>query len=90
MKSIHKIIISFAGVVLLIAVAVAMGVSFRVFRQIGVAAEARKHTFILLNGADDLLSALIDAETGQRGYLLTSDEEFLEPYLAVRGGIRAI
>jgi signal transduction histidine kinase len=27
-----------------------------------------------------LLQALVDVETGQRGFLLTNDEEFLEPY----------
>jgi signal transduction histidine kinase len=30
----------------------------------------------------DLLSLVQDAETGQRGYLLTSDEAYLEPYSA--------
>jgi PAS domain S-box-containing protein len=34
-----------------------------------------------------LLSALKDAETGQRGYLLTGDEAFLEPYVAVRDSV---
>lgn len=29
---------------------------------------------------EQLLSALSDAETGQRGYLLTGQEEYLEPY----------
>jgi PAS domain S-box-containing protein len=29
---------------------------------------------------DDVLSNLRDAETGQRGYLLTGDERYLEPY----------
>ncbi len=31
-------------------------------------------------GLDDVLSNLTDAETGQRGYLLTGDERYLEPY----------
>jgi PAS domain S-box-containing protein len=31
-------------------------------------------------GLDDVLSNLRDAETGQRGYLLTGDERYLEPY----------
>lgn len=30
--------------------------------------------------ADALLVALLDAETGQRGYLLTGDDAFLQPY----------
>lgn len=54
------------------------------FEQTDDAARARNQTRIFLNRADDVLSALKDAETGQRGFLLTGDEAFLEPYLAVR------
>ena len=61
--------------------------SFWSFRQIETAAEARKHTYTLIIRADALLSELKDAETGQRGYSLTGDEAFLEPYLAVRDSI---
>ncbi len=87
MKNTHKIVVSLAGVVLLITVLVVVAVSFRAFRQTKEAAEARKHTFVVMNSADELLSALRDAETGQRGYSLTGDEAFLEPYLAVRDSI---
>jgi len=86
MKNTNKIVASFTGVVLLIAVVVAV-VSFRAFSRVTETAEARKHTFVLLNSANELMSALIDAETGQRGYLLTGDKAFLEPYLAVRSRI---
>jgi PAS domain S-box-containing protein len=85
MKVTHKIIASLAGAALLVALGVE--VSFWTFSQMKEASEARKHTFILLNDADDLLAALIDAETGQRGFLLAGDEVFLEPYLAVRDSI---
>ena len=33
-----------------------------------------------MNAMGDVLSAVQDAETGQRGYLLTGDESYLEPY----------
>lgn len=36
----------------------------------------------LLAVTDDLISQLKDAETGQRGYLLTGSEEYLAPYTA--------
>ncbi len=87
MKTIHKIVASFAAATLLVALGVA--VSFWSFRQTEVAAEARKHTYVVIRSADELLSKLRDAETGQRGYLLTGDEAFLEPYLAVRHSIRS-
>jgi two-component system sensor kinase FixL len=35
-------------------------------------------------GADRLLSTLTDAETGQRGYLLTGNRSYLQPYEAAR------
>jgi two-component system CheB/CheR fusion protein len=85
MKNNHKIVV-LAGVGLLI-VAVMAAVSFRAFSQINDEAEVRKHTFVVISSAQDLMSALIDAETGQRGYLLTGDKAFLEPYLAVRDSI---
>jgi signal transduction histidine kinase/DNA-binding response OmpR family regulator/CHASE3 domain sensor protein len=34
----------------------------------------------VINKLDNVISVLKDAETGQRGYLLTDDERFLEPY----------
>ena len=38
------------------------------------------HTHDVLSGLDNLLSTLKDAETGQRGYLLTGDPAYLAPY----------
>ena len=87
MNATHKIVASVAGAALLVAM-VAAG-SIRAFSQIEEAAAARKSTYALLNRADVLLSELTDAETGQRGYSLTGDEAFLEPYLAVRDRIVA-
>src|ERR1017187_2639788 len=85
MKATPKIVALLAGSALLAILVVIL--SFWSFRQIEEASEARKHSHLILIGADDLLSALKDAETGQRGYLLTGDEAFLAPYLAVRAGI---
>ncbi|MDO8311762.1 MAG: response regulator [Sideroxyarcus sp.] len=82
MKTTPKIIAAFAGAALLVALGVA--VSFWTFKQVEEAGEMQKHTRVIVNRADDLLSALKDAETGQRGYLLTGDAAFLEPYLAAR------
>lgn len=40
------------------------------------------HTHEVLTALDDLLSTTQDAETGQRGFLLTGNERYLEPYEA--------
>jgi methyl-accepting chemotaxis protein len=42
------------------------------------------HTHEVLNGLDDLLSELKDAETGQRGYIITGEARYLEPYQGAR------
>jgi two-component system sensor histidine kinase EvgS len=68
-------------------VALGMAGSFWFFGQIERATEARKRTYDVIIGANALLSELADAETGQRGYSLTGNEAFLEPYLAVRDSI---
>jgi PAS domain S-box-containing protein len=80
-----KIIAFFSGAILLVTLGVT--ISFWSFQQIEVASVARKNSNIILDNANNLLSALKDAETGQRGYLLTDDEEFLKPYFAAQGNI---
>lgn len=40
------------------------------------------HTHQVLGELETLLSELKDAETGQRGYVITGDERYLEPYHA--------
>jgi PAS domain S-box-containing protein len=86
LKAAHKIAASLAGAALLVALGVAL--SFWSFRKIREAAEERAQTDVIIKSAGDLLSALKDAETGQRGYLLTGNEAFLEPYMAVRDSVR--
>jgi len=37
----------------------------------------------------DLLSEMKDAETGQRGYVITADDSYLEPYNSAQGAIQS-
>jgi methyl-accepting chemotaxis protein len=45
------------------------------------------HTHSVLEHIGEMISLLKDAETGQRGYIITGDEKFLEPYRAALNGI---
>jgi len=56
--------------------------SYRSTTRFAEAAQWREHTYEVLNLLDDTVASLSDAETGQRGYLLTGDEAYLEPYRA--------
>ena len=81
-----RILVALGGAVL---VSVLLTVaSFAALRQFETAAETRRAMRVVINEAVQLLSELKDAETGERGFLITGDEAFLQPYTAVRGGIR--
>jgi len=40
-----------------------------------------------LNGLDDVLSTFKDAETGQRGYIITGEARYLEPFQGARDAV---
>ena len=58
---------------------------FWFFTQLEAASDLRRQSLGVLTDANQLMSALKDAETGQRGFLLTGNEAFLKPYLDVQG-----
>jgi CHASE3 domain sensor protein len=67
------------------ATAILVFVGWQSYRSTGLLVEAaswRDHTYEVLNSLDETIGQLSDAETGQRGYLLTGDETYLEPYRA--------
>ncbi|HEX2972861.1 MAG TPA: ATP-binding protein [Tepidisphaeraceae bacterium] len=49
-------------------------------QQVNTATQAAIRSRDLLAALEDTLATLISAETGQRGYLLTGDGQYLEPY----------
>jgi len=75
-----------AGFSLALAIFVLVGaVSYRSTIQLIEASDARKHTYEVLSQLDAMLSLLKDVELGQRSYILTGEEIFIEPYQAARG-----
>ncbi|HTL88272.1 MAG TPA: CHASE3 domain-containing protein, partial [Leptolyngbya sp.] len=57
-------------------------ISFRGTQQLIDASGWVMHTYQVLGELENVLSLLKDAETGQRGYLLTGEESYLAPYYA--------
>src|SRR5476651_1528378 len=43
------------------------------------------HTHLVLQNLEQLLSTMKDAESGQRGFLVTGEERYLDPYNAALG-----
>jgi len=55
--------------------------------RVAEAASARKQSYEVQRMIVETAARLVDAETGQRGYLLTGNEAYLEPY---RGAIKSL
>jgi signal transduction histidine kinase len=69
----------------LILIVIAGNIWFNVSQQQG--GKLVQHTMEVESQLYRLLSLLEDAETGQRGYLLTGDEGFLAPYLSATAAL---
>ena len=81
------------GIALLFAVATILLVAFLTYR--GWATSGRRESQLdvtqqIVSRTDALLLAVTKAETGQRGYLLTGEDNYLEPYRQARSEIPAI
>ncbi|MEP7352586.1 MAG: CHASE3 domain-containing protein [Acidobacteriota bacterium] len=66
----------------LLVVGVVGVIAYRSTNELIDSSDARKHSFRVKETLVSVLSTLKDAETGQRGFLLTGEERYLEPYNA--------
>jgi len=64
----------------IVAVVVIAALSYRSFQQRAEGARLVAHTIEVGGQLETAVSAFRDAETGQRGFLLTGDETYLAPY----------
>jgi signal transduction histidine kinase/DNA-binding response OmpR family regulator/CHASE3 domain sensor protein len=63
------------------AVLAIAGLSYQSLQASNTSAGSLTRSVQLLGQLENLLSTLKDAETGQRGYLLTGEDDYLAPYL---------
>jgi PAS domain S-box-containing protein len=77
-RSVVGIAVAASSVVLLVAGTMAK----RAIEQLSTTSDAVLRAQEIELGYERLLSTIRDAETGQRGYLLTNDEAYLAPYAA--------
>ena len=77
-----KISIKFA-IAFVLGMLIIGGVGIQSYLEIQRLSEANRwvvQTHMVMEGLENVLSMLTDAETGQRGYLLTDKDSYLEPY----------
>lgn len=71
------------GFALSLAILTTIGlISYKSTNELIETSRREKHTYHVLNQLDQLNSQLINAETGQRGYIITGEQRYLEPYSA--------
>lgn len=73
-----------ASGVLALVVAAAFAVLVAAIADLRDAAQQARHSEEVLAAANQLERLLIDLETGQRGFVITGDERFLDPWLDAR------
>jgi methyl-accepting chemotaxis protein len=61
-----------------------VGASYTSFERLSQANWWDKHTYEVIVEVDGMMKALVDIETGKRGFVITGDERFLEPLNAGR------
>ena len=69
-----------AVALLVVALVIDAGLALHNIREVAVSLQWVSHTNEVLARLEAVLSTLKDAETGQRGYLLTGEASYLEPY----------
>jgi CHASE3 domain sensor protein len=81
-RSKRNLLIGF-GVSLLILIA-SSGISYLSIEQLLDSQKLVEHTNEVETTLESMISRMKDAETGQRGFLLTGEEAFLEPYTGAK------
>jgi methyl-accepting chemotaxis protein len=73
-----KLLIAFA-VVIVISIAASIA-SLMATSSVKQANQWNDHTYIVLSVAQNVMAAMVDQETGMRGFLVSGDEQFLDPF----------
>lgn len=78
-----SLFVALMTIALVMVVAAAAGIADG-FQRIATATEAVETSYRTIAAANQVLAIARDSETGQRGYLLTGNESYLEPYRDAR------
>lgn len=71
------------------AVIITSAFSYSALRSSAETADRLTHTLDVMQRLETLRVSIRDAETGQRGYLLTGNEAYLEPFFRAKGNLQS-
>jgi CHASE3 domain sensor protein len=69
-------------VVASLVVAINAGLAFRAIDNLRASERWVEHTWKVINQVENIMGSAKDAETGTRGYILTGEDDYLQPYRA--------
>src|SRR5215813_2844282 len=72
----HRIVATYGGAAIIVTIGV---LTFLARRQANKSRQGVDHTYAVMQATSRTRSDIQDAETGQRGFLLTGDESYLTP-----------
>ncbi len=78
LKIAKKLYVGFSVVVLILTIL--STIVFVNFSNYAKANDWNEHTYEVLSNLDNIVASMINMETGQRGFSITGDEKFLDPY----------
>ena len=78
MTLVRKLVFAFAAIVALVALSTV--ITLNQLNKMQQAVELNNHTFEVIRTTNRLAEALVNVETGQRGFVITGDEASLQPY----------
>jgi signal transduction histidine kinase/CHASE3 domain sensor protein/CheY-like chemotaxis protein len=78
------------GIIVAVLLVTAVAVPWWLVQSVRSARLAVGQTHATITTTQKFLSAVQDAETGQRGYLITGQESYLQPYVTARGQIQTL
>ncbi|NEQ26011.1 MAG: histidine kinase, partial [Microcoleus sp. SIO2G3] len=79
--------INFGLIIALLLLISTAAVFYRQIDRLQANQRSIQHSYEVRSSLDAVLSTLKDAETGQRGYIITGENQYLEPYQAAIGQI---
>ncbi|WP_437337340.1 methyl-accepting chemotaxis protein [Sorangium sp. So ce394] len=78
----RKLYLGFAAMVVIVLVLA--GIAYKRFAELDEARSWDQHTYEVMLSTSEIMESLLDTETGERGFVITGVESFLEPYRSGR------
>jgi methyl-accepting chemotaxis protein len=82
-----KVMLTISAFVPLISFAIIFGILYFSTERAKTSNEWVEHTYVVIDKIDYTLLNVVNMETGYRGFMITNNEGFLEPY---KGGVKAV